>query len=52
MKTYLVGIQLFGYERVEVEAKNKKEAFKLAKLESNYRCDEFQHVLDDIQIVT
>jgi hypothetical protein len=48
MKKYSVGMQLLGYERVEVEAENEVEAFEAAKRKSDYQ-DDFQHVLDDIQ---
>lgn len=48
MKRYSVGMQLFGYERLDVEAENEKDAFEEAKRKSEYPIDEFQHVLDDI----
>lgn len=49
MKKYSVAMLVYGYDRVEVEAKNKKEAFKKAKNDSIFRGEGCQFELDEIE---
>ena len=51
MKNYEVAMQVYGYERIEVEAKNKKEAFEKAKNDSVFRGEGCTFVLDEITII-
>lgn len=51
MKRYEVAMKVYGYERVDVEAKNKKEAFEKARNASVFRGEGCQFELDEIQII-
>ncbi len=44
MRKYLVGIELLGYEAVEVVANSPKEAAEKALLQSDHD-DSFQHIV-------